>query len=876
MAPASSPYLYETRFQYTSLATFYGSDYFFARMGSQISTLPKRLGDAYMDTALVDQAVIQQTGQRFLNSSYTSDSQQMKALLDNAVAEASAEHLQVGQALSSSQIAHLSSDMVWYVGEQVNGQTVLVPTLYLADSAKIANSGASIAAGGNTSLTASSVANQNGAITAAKNLAVTASESITDVSGLLSAGGNVALTAKTGDVTIATATETLTGASGIDRTLLVGKAAVTAGGNVTVSAGNDIALTGAGVTAGGGAALVAGHDVTVAANTLVHDEVSSDSRSHSELHDVTHDTSSISAGQGLTVMAGNDVTVAGSTLTAGGDVAMTAGHDITLSAVTNSSYSESDSKKTGGFMNSSKSRSESQTVTNQVATVSGGGNVTLTSGNDLTLQAAQVAAGQNLSLNAGGVLSLLSATDSSYASSTSSKSSALWQSAGQHGHSDTTVKMTGLTSGGTLSLNAGKGIVADYKATGDLKSSLAALAQNPQTTWVAQLATRDAVTWNAVQEAHSHWDHQSQGLSGLASAIIAIAVAAATGGAGIGAMLADAAGMAGSATAGAAFAAGFSSLVSQASVSLISNRGDLGKTLQDLGSVDTVKNLAISMAEAGAFAEVGNLTDGHFDHVVQNADGTTSLTNSAGQTASAYAGTTNYALNVVGHAAVGCAVGAAQGGSCGSGAAAAAVSAAAAPATVSSGLAAGTALSATVGGATAKLTGGNAAQGALTGAYGYLYNASVGGYSSKFDAAQTPDGIISTLQGQGTQIPSVTLMAGGAASAAAGTGVEVSGGVIVNPGTFDAGAFVSGGATGGLNISSNIFIGYVAGPTENIFGKSVNQNFSVGPFSITTFHDFNTSQLIGGTVGLGAGTPRFGYSGALDMTHGCTFKVGCQ
>jgi hypothetical protein len=35
-------------------------------------------------------------------------------------------------------------------------------------------------------------------------------------------------------------------------------------------------------------------------------------------------------------------------------------------------------------------------------------------------------------------------------------------------------------------------------------------------------------------------------------------------------------------------------LVSQATVSLINNRGDLGKTLQQMGSLDTVKNIAIS------------------------------------------------------------------------------------------------------------------------------------------------------------------------------------------------------------------------------------------------------------------------------------------
>ncbi len=117
--------------------------------------------------------------------------------------------------------------------------------------------------------------------------------------------------------------------------------------------------------------------MTVTTNTLVHDEVYSDSHSHAEQHDVTHDSATISAGQGLTVVAGHDVAVTGGTLSAGTDVAVAAGNDITLAAVTDSHYAESDTSKSGGLMNSSKSRSESQEVSHQVTTVSGGG-VTVT------------------------------------------------------------------------------------------------------------------------------------------------------------------------------------------------------------------------------------------------------------------------------------------------------------------------------------------------------------------------------------------------------------------------------------------------------------------------------------------------------------------
>jgi hypothetical protein len=88
-------------------------------------------------------------------------------------------------------------------------------------------------------------------------------------------------------------------------------------------------------------------------------------------------------------------------------------------------------------------------------------------------------------------------------------------------------------------------------------------------------------------------------------------------------------------------------------------------------------------------------------------------------------------LNIAAHALVGCASSVASGGSCKSGALAAGISAAAAPfidAKFPDGLhnpgnlAAGTAISATIGGLASVAGGGKFANGAVTGAFGYLFN----------------------------------------------------------------------------------------------------------------------------------------------------------
>ena len=50
----------------------------------------------------------------------------------------------------------------------------------------------------------------------------------------------------------------------------------------------------------------------------------------------------------------------------------------------------------------------------------------------------------------------------------------------------------------------------------------------------------------------------------------------------------------------AAMAAGMTSLASQAAVALINNKGDIGKTLEQLGSEQSIKGLLTTMVTAGA------------------------------------------------------------------------------------------------------------------------------------------------------------------------------------------------------------------------------------------------------------------------------------
>jgi filamentous hemagglutinin len=111
--------------------------------------------------------------------------------------------------------------------------------------------------------------------------------------------------------------------------------------------------------------------------------------------------------------------------------------------------------------------------------------------------------------------------------------------------------------------------------------------------YLNELAARNDVNWQPVELAHDQWDFKQEGLTPAGAALIGFAVAMATGGAGSGLL-----GTTGTVSTAAANAA-FTSLVAQASITLINNKGDVGKTLNDLGSSHTVKNMLIAAGVAG-------------------------------------------------------------------------------------------------------------------------------------------------------------------------------------------------------------------------------------------------------------------------------------
>ena len=196
------------------------------------------LADPFVENRLLQQAALAATGSNFVLDDVENDqTAQRQALYDNAAAFANTNtNVQIGTALTETQIASLEVPVLWYVTEQVDGRDVLVPTLYLPtpDEIEIAPSGQ---------------------IVASNNLLLDAEETVTNT-GTIEAGGTVLVQAQ--DVVNETLTTTASTQSGTGRStvsfITAGPTASISGENVFIVAESDdpnrgtVTNTGAAIT----------------------------------------------------------------------------------------------------------------------------------------------------------------------------------------------------------------------------------------------------------------------------------------------------------------------------------------------------------------------------------------------------------------------------------------------------------------------------------------------------------------------------------------------------------------------------------------------------------------------------------------------------
>ncbi|MBU9264373.1 hemagglutinin repeat-containing protein, partial [Burkholderia multivorans] len=432
--PTTAPnanYVIETNPAFTNQKNFISSDYFFGQLGVDLTHIPKRLGDGFYEQQLVRNEITSLTGKAVLGP-YT-DLQTMYQSLMAAGADLSKSlDLPIGASLSAEQVSKLTSNVILMETRVVDGQSVLVPVVYLAKASQQNIDGPLISATNIGVQNAQSFTN-SGTIKADNTLAIQGKQ-IDNAFGALQSGGlmslktenNIDLTSanvKAGslqldagkDLILDTATKTDTrvsrdGATSVVTTLgptakldVAGDASIVTGGNFQQNAGNLSVGGNLGMNVGGnwdlGAVQTGEHKIVQRANGV----------SNTNINKVTG--SSVTVGGQSLIAVGGDLKAKGAQIDLGQGGTIAVKGNVTLGAASatstvNSNSSGSDSH--GSYAETLHTSDQALTGT----TLKGGDTVNIVSGKDITLSGSAIGLDKgNANLLAAGDVNIGAATE---------------------------------------------------------------------------------------------------------------------------------------------------------------------------------------------------------------------------------------------------------------------------------------------------------------------------------------------------------------------------------------------------------------------------------------------------------------------------------
>ncbi|HAX3996713.1 TPA: filamentous hemagglutinin N-terminal domain-containing protein, partial [Escherichia coli] len=421
MQPGEAPR--ETDPVYIDEKQFLGSSYILDRLGLKPEKDYRFLGDAAFDTRYVSNVILNQTGSRYINGT-GSDLTQMKYLMDSAAAQQKALGLTFGVSLTAGQVAQLTRSILWWESVTINGQTVMVPKLYLSPEDITLHNG-SVISGNNVQLAGGNITNSGGSINAQNDLLLDSTGSIDNLNaGLINAGGalnlkaigdisnissvisgkTVSLESATGNISNLTRTEQWAMNNGYNHfsgTDTGPLAAVRATDSLFMGATGDISITGAAVSAGDSVLLSAGNDLNMNAIQAGERRRYGGSGWY-ETHAVAP---TVTAGNSLMLSAGRDVNSQAAGITAENSMDIRAGRDVNMAA---------ESTGAGDHDSTFSMKTVHDSVRQQGTDMTSGGDITVTAGRDITSVATAVTAKGDIRVNAGHDIVLGTATESDY------------------------------------------------------------------------------------------------------------------------------------------------------------------------------------------------------------------------------------------------------------------------------------------------------------------------------------------------------------------------------------------------------------------------------------------------------------------------------
>ena len=423
-ADSTADYLIEMDPRFTNYKNFLSSDYLFERISRDPQKVMKRLGDGFTEQQLIRDQILNLTGKQYL-AGFTSDEEQFKELMNNAAIAADKFDLTVGVALTAEQMANLTTDIVWMVEQEVNGQNVLVPVVYLASVRKgelkpdgallaggnihlvtgdtLTNTG-SIVASDRSDITAGSINNLGGTVKAGKELALTGKQDIINAGGTIS-GTNISLEAGNNIVNETTTSDVQY--RELHQVTVDQVGSITASGDLNLKAGQNVELQGSVTAADGNTSITAGNKIDIS-SIATGDRVAVVGTDRDKRINVNNN-SALVGGKNVQLQAGGDLVLTGSHVTATDSITAEAGGSIELKAVKDRKMEDAEIGHRGGFYYN-RVMTDDEKV--QGSSMSAGGDISLQSGRDINIISSNIASEQGkITADAAGSVNLNTMTE---------------------------------------------------------------------------------------------------------------------------------------------------------------------------------------------------------------------------------------------------------------------------------------------------------------------------------------------------------------------------------------------------------------------------------------------------------------------------------
>ena len=420
-------YKFETNIDFIDPSKYFGSEYFFNKIGYNSNKTSTVIGDAYYEQQLINKTIKNALG---YTGEVTSDN--IKEMLDSAVSLEKNLGLKVGQALTPDQINKLDKDIVWYVEVDMSGEKVLVPQVYfgkntrlkMAEEDKGGGIGSTLKAGGSIDIKGDSVTNINGNIVAKENINIGVTGDIKNnaaggFGGGISSGGNTDIKAD-GKLDMIGGTITSDGSVKIDtkddiniESTLGGvqknqnvsnEAGISAKGDIAVNSQKDMTIKNGNIASTDGDINLSAKNVKIEDQNLINTRESYGitngriTRTESKSISSTSDGSELN-GKNITINSKEDTNVVGSSIAAEKELNITAGKDVNIKDGTNNYY-ETLKSTTNGFDSNYKltvgsSSSTTEATISKGSTIGGATGLNIKSNNDVNIQGSTVVGGEN-------------------------------------------------------------------------------------------------------------------------------------------------------------------------------------------------------------------------------------------------------------------------------------------------------------------------------------------------------------------------------------------------------------------------------------------------------------------------------------------------